>query len=440
MTSLRRGLTAFRHRNYRLFFTGQAISLVGTWMQQVAQAWLVLTLTHDPLWLGVVVAAQFLPVLVFGLFAGVLADTLPKRQTLIATQAIKMSLSATLAVVAATGNASVPLLILLALVIGTVNAVDMPVRQSFAVEMVGREDVGNAVALNSAMFNGARVVGPAVAGLTISAVGVVAAFAIDAASFLAVIIALLAMHDTELRSPTPTVRPTSFAGVMDQLREGLHYVRVTPLALLAILVVGLVSTVGMNFSVIMPPYAQDVLDSDAAGFGFLMAASGVGSLIGALWLAFGGAPRVRRIAYGAIVLGVGEIALGLSSVFPVSLLLMVGVGFGGITMSATSNTTLQLGVPDGLRGRVMSVYTTIFAGSTPIGGPLMGGLASVFGVAVSLAIGGVISAVVGLGALAWIRRRGLDLGPIRPAAATRPAGTVERPTVSPPLSDAAHPH
>src|SRR6185369_15566350 len=144
---------------------------------------------------------------------------------------------------------------------------------------------------------------------------------------------------------------------------------------------------------------------------------------------FGGAPRVRRIAYGAMVLGVGEIALGLSSVFPVSLLLMIAVGFGGITMAATSNTTLQLGVPDGLRGRVMSVYTTIFAGSTPIGGPLMGGLASVFGVAVSLAIGGVVSAVVGVGALAWIRRRGLDLGPVRRAGATMPAGTVERPAV-----------
>jgi MFS family permease len=439
VTSVRRGLSAFRHRNYRLFFTGQAISLVGTWMQQVAQAWLVLTLTHDPLWLGVVVAAQFLPILVFGLFAGVLADTLPKRQTLIATQAMKMSLSAVLAVMAASGNASVPLLILLALVIGTVNAVDMPVRQSFAVEMVGREDIGNAVALNSAMFNGARVVGPAVAGLTIGAVGVAAAFAIDAASFLAVIVGLVAMHEDELRSPSRIARPESFGKVMVQLREGLHYVRVTPLALVAVLVVGLVSTVGMNFSVIMPPYAQDVLDSDAAGYGFLMAASGVGSLMGALWLAFGGAPRVRRIAYGAIVLGAGEIALGLSHLFPVSLLLMVAVGFGGITMSATSNTTLQLAVPDGLRGRVMSVYTTIFAGSTPIGGPLMGGLASLFGVAVSLAIGGVIATVVGVGALVWIRSRGLDLGPIRPAPDPGWTGATDRGAGNVPLPDAVRP-
>ena len=153
------GMNAFRHRNYRLFFTGQAISLAGTWMQQVAQAWLVLQLTHDPLWLGVVAAAQFIPVMIFGLFAGVLADTLPKRQTLIVTQVLKMGLSVILAVIAFTGFASIAVIILLALIIGAVNAVDMPVRQAFAVEMVGREDIGNAVALNSAMFNGARVVG-----------------------------------------------------------------------------------------------------------------------------------------------------------------------------------------------------------------------------------------------------------------------------------------
>ncbi|MFL5674772.1 MAG: MFS transporter [Chloroflexota bacterium] len=417
-------MSAFRHRNYRLFFGGQAISLVGTWMQQVAQAWLVLELTHDPLWLGVVAAAQFVPVLIFGLFAGVLADNLPKRQTLQVTQAIKMALSITLAVVAFSGLASIPFLIVLALVIGTVNSVDMPVRQAFSVEMVGREDIGNAVALNSAMFNGARIVGPAVAGLVIGAVGVTAAFVIDAISFLAVIIALAAMRDSELHPAARIAPPESLHGVMTQLREGLHYVRVTPVVLLGILVVGLVSTVGMNFSVIMPPYAETVLDSGATGYGFLMAASGVGSLLAALWLAFGRGTRVRRIAWGAIVLGLGEMALGASSTYVISLALMVAVGFGAILMAATANTTMQLAVPDGLRGRVMSVYTTIFAGSTPIGGPLMGGLASAFGVAVSLAIGGVVATIVGVAAFVWIRRAGLDRVGLRPSAApeTAPAG------------------
>ncbi len=402
------GMAAFRHRNYQLFFGGQAISLVGSWMMQVAQAWLVLELTGDPLWLGIVAAAQFIPVLIFGLFAGVYADSLPKRQTLIVTQIVKMSLSVILAVLALSGLATVPILILIALAIGTTNAVDMPVRQSFVVEMVGREDIGNAVALNSAMFNGARIVGPAVAGLTIGAVGVAMAFVVDAFSFLAVIGALAAMQESELQSPARIARPDSFHGVMSQLREGLSYVRATPVVLMAMLVLGLVATVGMNFGVIIPAYAQDVLDSGAAGYGFLMAASGVGSLIAALWLAFGHSGRIRHIAHGAILLGIGEVGLGVSTVFPVSILLMVAVGFGGILMAATANTTIQMAVPDGLRGRVMSVYTTIFAGSTPIGGPLMGGLASFLSIAISLAIGGLLAVGVGIGALVWIRRLGLD--------------------------------
>ena len=257
MTTMQRGMSAFRHRNYRLFFVGQAISLVGTWMQQVAQSWLVLVLTHDPLWLGVVAAAQFIPVMIFGLFAGVLADNLPKRQTLLVTQAIKMCLSVILAIIAVTGYASIPLLILLALIIGTVNSVDMPVRQAFAVEMVGREDIGNAVALNSAMFNGARVIGPAIAGLTIARGRGRGGLRVDA-------VELPGGHrrpgaDARERAALTGGRspiPTRSRRVMTQLREGLHYVRITPLVLLAVLVVGLVSTFGMNFSVIIPAYAD----------------------------------------------------------------------------------------------------------------------------------------------------------------------------------------
>ena len=420
-----RGVSAFRHRNYRLFFAGQAISLVGTWMQQVAQAWLVLQLTNDPLWLGVVAAAQFIPVMVFGLFAGVLADTLPKRPTLIVVQSVMMTLAVILAILSATGLITVPIIIGLALLLGCANAVDMPVRQSFAVEMVGREDIGNVVALNSAMFNGARIVGPAVAGLTIGVVGVSAAFALNALSFLAVIIGLAAMRQEELHEPPRVARPTSVAGVFEHLREGLAYVRSTPIVLLAVLVVGLVSTVGMNFSVVVPPLSQDVLHSGASGYGFLMAASGVGSLLAALMLAFGGTPRPSRIALGAIVLGVGEIGLGFSGIFSVSMALMVAVGFGAILMAATANTVIQLTVPDGLRGRAMSVYTTIFAGSTPIGGLAMGGVASGFGVAVSMAVGGLMALAVGLGAVIWTRRHGLDVPLVRPAITAPPPGRPE---------------
>ncbi len=295
-----RGATAFRHRNYRIFFAGQAVSLVGTWMQQVAQAWLVLVLTGDPMWLGIVAAAQFIPVMILGLFAGVAADALPKRQTLVATQVVMMTLAVILTILTVTGLVEVWMILVLAILLGCANAVDMPVRQSFAIELVGREDVGNAVALNAAMFNGSRIIGPALAGLTIGAFGVAAAFALNALSFLAVIVALLMLDDTTLRTRPRMATPRSASEVIDNLVEGLRYVRQTPLVLLAVLVVGAVATFGMNFSVLIPAFAADDLASGAAGYGFLMAASGVGSLVAALMLAFRGKPRASRIASGAV--------------------------------------------------------------------------------------------------------------------------------------------
>ncbi len=373
-------------------------------MQQVAQGWLVLTLTGDPFWLGAVAAAQFLPVMVFGLFAGILADVLPKRQTLMAVQAVMMVLAIILTMLTATGIVEVWMIIVLALLLGCANAVDMPVRQSFAIEMVGPRDVGNAVAINSAMFNGARVVGPALAGLTIGAFGMAPAFAINAVSFLAVIVGLWLMHDDDLHRARLVPRPRSVGAVFDNLGEGLSFVRHTPIVLLAVTTVGLVATFGMNFQVVIPPLAQDALGSDASGYGFLMTASGLGALGAAVFLVINGRPRPIRIALGAIVLGVASIALAMSTSFPVSLLLMVPVGAGGIAMAATANATIQLAVPDGLRGRVMSVYTTVFSASMPIGGLLMGAIASSLGILEAVAIGGVLSLVAGIGALAWYRR------------------------------------
>ena len=399
-------------------------------MQQVAQAWLVLQLTQDPIWLGIVAAAQFIPVMIFGLFAGILADTLPKRPTLIVVQAVMMTLAAILAVLTITDLATVPIILVLAVLLGCANAVDMPVRQAFVIEMVGREDIGNAVALNSAMFNGARVVGPAIAGLTIGAVGIGAAFVINAFSFLAVIVALLAMRDSELAHPPLIERPRSVATVRTYLKEGLVYVRRTPVVLLAVSVVGLVATVGMNFNVVVPTLARDQLASDASGYGFLMAASGVGSVVAAVWLAFRGRPTPLFIALGAIILGVGMTALAASTSFAISLGLMAVLGFGAILMASPANASIQLAVPDALRGRVMSVYTTIFAGSTPIGGPIMGGLASVFGIAVSMAVGGILALIVGIWAFVWVRRAGLTRSVPRSTvvpASTGPA-TVTQPT------------
>ncbi|MEX2183502.1 MAG: MFS transporter [Chloroflexota bacterium] len=437
-SAARRSLGAFGHRNYRLFFAGQAISLVGTWMQQVAQAWLVLQLSGgDPLWLGIVAAAQFLPVVIFGLFAGLLADVLPKRQTLLAAQVVMMVLAAVLAILVATDMVQIWMVVVMAILLGCANAVDMPVRQAFAMEMVGPRDIGNAVSLNSAMFNGARVAGPAVAGLTIGAFGIAIAFAINAVSFLAVIAGLAMMRDEELLRARLLPRPRSVGQVVDNLAEGLRFVRRTPVVLMAVVVVGVVATLGMNFAVLIPPLAQDVLGSDAAGYGFLMTASGVGALAAAVTLVVGGRPRPARIAIGAIVLGIASVALALSGSFTVSLLLMVLVGAGGIAMAATANATIQLAVPDGLRGRVMSVYTTVFAGSVPIGGIAMGALASAVGIPVTIAVGGFLSLVTGVVAFAWWQRIRVEWMADRQAAPVPVAAPVPARAPAPAASPAS---
>lgn len=421
-----RGWRALRHRNYRLFFAGQLVSLIGTWMQSVALGWLVLQLTGSPFWLGVVAAAQFGPVLLLGLFGGLIADGLPKRRTLIATQSLSMILAFALFGLTVTQLVHVNHIVALALLLGVVNAIDMPTRQAFAVEMVGRDDIGNAVALNSAVFNGARVVGPAIAGLTIGATDISVAFLVNGISFLAVIGAYLAMDDRLLASPPRLARPTTVHGVVENLGEGLRYVRTTPLVLLPILVIGLVSTFGMNFSVVIPALARDVLDVGASGYGFLMAATGVGSFTVAMAIAFGRRSRPELIGLGGAALGIAELVVASTGSYGLSLVAMFVVGLGGIGMAATGNTTIQLSVPDHLRGRVMSVYTTVFAGSTPIGGLITGVLAAAWGVPAAIAFGGAASLVVGLAGYAWYRRIRVASVPAADRAGGPAHGTVSR--------------
>jgi MFS family permease len=404
MTITFQGARAFRHRNYRLFFGGQAISLVGTWMQQVAQGWLVLQLTHDPLWLGLVSLAQFGPVIILGLFGGVIADQLPKRKTLIATQTTAMLLAFALFALTATHLVQVWHVMVLGAMLGISNAFDMPARQSFAVEMVGRDDMANAVGLNSALFNASRILGPAAAGLLIGATDISIAFLINGISFIAVIVSYLAMRDRELRPMPPIDRPRTWAAVLENLAEGARYVRHTPLVLLAVSIVGLAATFGMNFQVLVPPLADSILHVGASGYGFLMAASGIGSTIAALWVAFSRRPSPAVIAWGAIALGLGTIVLAASTSFALSLLAMSIAGAGGIAMAVTANTTIQLAVPDQLRGRVMSFYTTIFAASVPAGGLLMGAIASAWGVPLSLMLGALATLAVGVGGWVWYRR------------------------------------
>ncbi len=398
------GLRAFRHRNYRIFFGGQAISLVGTWMQAVAQGWLVLQLTNDPFWLGLVAVAQFGPVLAFGLFGGLIADQLPKRQTLIATQSVSLVLALALFALTATGVVEVWHVMILAALLGVANAVDMPTRQAFAVEMVGRDDMANAVGLNAAIFNGSRIVGPAVAGLLIGAFDISIAFLVNGLSYFAVVIGYFLMRDEDLRPVARIARPTSWRDVVENLAEGARYVRGTPLVLLAVTVVGLAATFGMNFQVLVPPLADDVLDVGASGFGFLMAASGVGSTIAALWVAFSRRIGPAPIVFGAILLGLGSVVLAVSTSFAVSLVAMFLAGMGAIAMAVTANTTIQASVPDQLRGRVMSVYTTVFAGSVPVGGLFAGFMASRWGVPTAFMAGAILTLAVGAASLVWLRR------------------------------------
>jgi MFS family permease len=409
-----RALSSLRHRNFRLFWIGQLVSLIGTWMQGVAQGWLVLLLTDDPLALGIVAAAQFGPVIVFGLFGGVLADAIPKRMALVGTQVAAMVLALVLGVLVSTGTVQVWHVYLLAVLLGVVNAFDMPIRQSFVMEMVGRRDIVNAVALNSGVFNGTRIVGPAIAGLLIAGVGLDWCFYINAVSYLAVVVGLLRMRTAELLPIERSGLQRTWRSVADQLVEGLRYVRASGPILLALVVLGVVATVALNTPVLVPVLARDVLGGNSETFGFLMAAGGVGSVLSAVSIAFGQRPTMRLLLIGAAAVGVAMIGLGISRSLPISLGLMVVAGWGTIAMAATTNSLIQLSVPDALRGRVMSVYTTVFAGSVPLGGLFAGGIAAVAGVPAAFAIGGILALVTvaaaaarsagGGGRLATLRR------------------------------------
>jgi MFS family permease len=382
------GLAAFRHRNYRLFWFGQLVSVTGTWMQTLAQAWLVLTLTSSAFLLGLVSVFQFTPILLFGLFAGVLADRLPKRNLLVGTQAFSSLLAALLAVLVWTERVELWHVYSLALGLGIVNAFDMPARQAFVVEMVGKDDLPNAIALNSSLFNAARIVGPAIAGVLLAAFGPAICFALNSASYLAVIAGFLMMR----LGPRSAPRGRG----LTQLREGLAYVRATPDILRTILLVGLIATFGMNFNVWIPLLARFDLDGGASGFGLLMSAMGVGSLTGALTLAF----LVRRVQRWmlfstATALGVLNLVLALAGAIPVAIpvamVVLVLLGFAMTTTMAMANTTVQTTARDELRGRVMSVYMTVFAGTAPFGALIAGAIAGRFGTPASLLVGGLVT-------------------------------------------------
>jgi MFS family permease len=390
-------LAAFRHRDYRVFWFSQLGSLTGNWMQNLAQAWLVLTLTNSPVQLGLIGACQFGPSLLLGLPAGVLADRFPKRNLLLSTQAIAGVLTAVLAGLVVTDAVQLWHIYAVALGFGVVTALDMPARQAFVADVVGKDDLMNAVALNSALFNTTRIIGPAVAGVLLARVGAAACFAINAASYVPVLVALAAMRTRGNPAADAQSSP------IERLRQGLAYVRATPAVLLAIAVVGVVATFGMNFSVWVPLLARRDFAVGAGGFGILMSSMGVGSLVGVLTLAFR-AKRPRRrlmlataIAFGAL-LGALAFAASVPLPFLVALPLMAGVGCMMSTTMATANTLVQTSVPDELRGRVMSIYTTVFAGTLPIGSLVAGATSKALGTPTSIAIGGGVVLLAALAA------------------------------------------
>lgn len=387
-SSARGTFRALRHRNYRLFFIGQSISLSGTWMQTVAQAWLVLELTDSKEALGTVVMLQFLPITLLVLLGGVIADRVPKRDFIVLTQSLAMLQAAALALLVWTGYVELWHVYILAVVLGLANAFDQPTRQAFIVEMVGKDDLINAVALNSGLFNAARLIGPAVGGVVISAFGVKTAFLINAISFIPVIAGLLLIDKSRLYSAGD--RGNAPLNALGELREGLAYAFRTPAALLIVIIGFFIGMFGFNFIVVLPLVTRYILDRGSTELGFLNAALGLGALVSALLLAGRRTAQRSTMFLGGALFALLLAAVGLSRWFPVTLLTLLFLGLVNTAFSATANTSLQLSTPDHLRGRVMGIWMLLFAGSTPIGGYLTGFIGQRLGVATAVELNAVM--------------------------------------------------
>ncbi|GAA2222872.1 MFS transporter [Streptomyces amakusaensis] len=392
--------SSLKIRNYRLFATGQVVSNTGTWMQRIAQDWLVLTLTGSASAVGITIALQFLPMLLFGLYGGVLADRLPKRPLLLATQSAMALTGIALAVLTLTGEVQVWHVYLTAFLLGLVTVVDNPARQTFVAEMVGPDQLGNAVSLNSANFQSARLIGPAVAGVLITAVGSGYAFLFNGLSFLAPIASLLLMRTAELHKVERAPRGKG------QLREGLSYVSSRPELIWPIVLIGFVGTFGFNFPIWLTAFVHDVYDSGASTYGLLNTLMAVGSLAGALLAARRATSRLRILVGAAVLFGALEIVAALAPEFWIFALLMVLVGMFGLTVNVTANSSIQMATDPAVRGRVMSLFMMVFVGGTPLGGPLFGWITDAYGPRVGLALGGAISLAAALGVGLLLARSG----------------------------------
>jgi MFS family permease len=383
---VRTTLRALRHRNFQLFFAGQLISLIGTWMQNVAQSWLVYRLTGSSALLGMVGFAGQIPVFLISPLGGLIADRYSRQRTVIATQTSALILAFILAGLTLTGRVQVAHIFVLAALLGVVNAFDIPARQSFLVEMVGREDLINAIALNSSMFNGARIVGPAVAGILVAAIGEGWCFFANGVSYIAVIIGLIMIQ-------VPPAAAPKKGSAISHIAEGFRFAaHTTPIRAL-LLLLGLVSLTGMPYAVLMPVFADHIFHSGARGLGILMGFSGAGALIGALALATrqGVIGLGRWVAVATGVFGASLILFSFSRSFWIAAAMLIPVGTAMMTQMGASNTLIQTMTPDPLRGRVMSVYSMMFMGMAPAGALLAGVMADRFGAPFTVAAGGVVA-------------------------------------------------
>jgi MFS family permease len=402
LTINRRAFASLRmHRNYRLYFLGQAVSQSGTWIDKVAQAWLVLALTHSAFAVGLLAACQFVPFSVLGLMAGVVVDRLDTWRTVVITQAIRMVIAATLAGIVLGGVVQVWMVYTLAILTGIVLVLDAPSRQQLTFKMVGRDELPNAVALNSSLFNAARIVGPGIGGLLIAAFGVGAAFAINAASFVAVLAGLLLMDTSKFVAFAPVEHlPTLFGS----LREGMSYARESPHVRLVLTMLVAISTIAMNFNVLLPVLARHTLDAGAGVFGLIAACFGAGALVGGLLSAALSRASWKAIVAGAGGLGVAELVLAPQHSLGPAMVLLFVAGVCFTLYTANSNALLQLRAPDHLRGRVIGFYYFAFNGLAPLGGILTGWLAATGGTELAFAVAGTVTAVVALAALPQLPR------------------------------------
>lgn len=370
-------------RNYRFFFFGQIVSISGTWMQSVAQAWLVLKLSNNGALLGVVIALQTLPVLLFGAWGGVIADRFDKRKILVCTQVAAALLAVLLGVLTLTGVVTVWMVGAVAFGLGLVNVIDIPTRQAFVSEMVGREHMINAITLNGVIMNSGRLVGPAVAGVLIATVGIAPCFFINAASYAAVIAGLLWIRGQELFRAKPVPRAPG------QLVEGIRYVWRTPELRTPLLMMALVGTFAYEFTVTLPIFTKFTFHQGAEVFGLMTSFMAGGSVLGGLVTAATARPSARRLGIACAIFGVLILLTAAAPTLPLALLLLLGTGAASIFFAAMCNTTIQLSATSAMRGRVMALYAVAFLGSTPIGGPIVGLIGQTWGGRAALAVGGL---------------------------------------------------